>query len=169
MLETTLRARPYGVPNTLYRCLTFRLGGAEYGIDILQVQEIRSYVAPTRIANASPELLGVIDLRGVIVPILDARLKFNYPVAAYTPSTVVIVLNLQDTVLGVVVDAVSDVLHLAPHDIKPPPPIYTHMDAGFVTGLAQVGERMLILIDTGAFLAGSVPERDLLATTVTVD
>lgn len=166
MLEITPRLRPHGAPNTVYQCLTFQLGAAEYGIDILQVQEIRSYVAPTRIANGSPELLGVIDLRGVIVPIIDARLKFNYPVSAYTATTVVIVLNLQDTVLGVVVDAVSDVVHLAQDDIKPPPLIYTHMDAGFVTGLAHVGERMLILIDTGAFMAGSVPQPELLTATV---
>lgn len=168
--DTAQATRPHGAlptaPHAVYEYLTFRLGGVEYGIDILQVQEIRSYEVPTRIANAPAEWLGVLHLRGVMVPILDARLKFNYPTAAYTGSTVVIVLNLQDTIVGVVVDAVSDVVHLEPGDIQPAPAIYTPMEACYVTGLAQVGERLLILIDTGSFLGTSLPDADLPGSTV---
>lgn len=161
-----LHAMDHTAPNAVSECLTFRLGEVEYGIDILQVQEIRSYERPTRIANASPEWLGVLHLRGAMVPILDARLKFSYPTAAYTGATAVIVLNLQDTLLGVVVDAVSDVVHLAASDIQPAPAVYTPMASCYVTGLAQVGERMLILIDTGSFLGTTVPAPELSGTTV---
>ncbi|WP_367850196.1 chemotaxis protein CheW [Rhodoferax sp. WC2427] len=155
-LETRQPKHLQAVPPAVYECLTFRLGGAEYGIDILEVQEIRSYEAPTRIANAGPEWLGVLHLRGVVVPILDARLKFNHPAPAYTAATVVIVLSLQDTIVGLVVDAVSDVVHLEAGDIQPAPATYARTQACFVTGLAQVGERLLILIDAGSFLGASV-------------
>ena len=169
-LETSQPIRPHSALHAashgVYECLTFRLGGVEYGIDILQVQEIRSYEPPTRIANAAREWLGVLPLRGVMVPVMDARLKFNDPTAAYTHSTVVIVLNLQDSILGVVVDAVSDVVRLQSSDIRLPPAHYAATEACFVTGLAQVGERLLILIDTVSFMGTSVPASDLSGTSV---
>src|SRR3982750_247340 len=90
--------------------LTFRLGAEEYGIDILRVQEIRSYEAPTRIANAPAFVKGVVNLRGVIVPIVDMRIKFNLTPVNYDSFTVVIVLNIAGRVVGMVVDAVSDVI-----------------------------------------------------------
>jgi purine-binding chemotaxis protein CheW len=93
--------------------LTFRLGGEEYGIDILRVQEIRSYEQPTRIANAPHFIKGVVNLRGVIVPIIDLRLKLGCDTAEYNAFTVVIVLNVKGRVVGAVVDSVSDVLHQA--------------------------------------------------------
>ena len=93
--------------------LTFRLGEEEYGIDILRVQEIRSYEQPTRIANAPAFIKGVVNLRGVIVPIVDLRLKLGCDTAEYNSFTVVIVLNVKGRVVGAVVDSVSDVLELA--------------------------------------------------------
>lgn len=132
--------------------LSFRLGAVEYGIDILKVQEIRSYAKPTHIANAPDELLGVINLRGVIVPIIDLRLKLHCRTVAYTASTVVIVLNLRHQVIGAVVDSVSDVVQLEPGSIKPPPDLHAGTNASFITGLANLGERMLILVDTESFL-----------------
>ena len=126
--------------------LTFRLGGEEYGIDILRVQEIRSYEQPTRIANAPEFLKGVVNLRGVIVPIIDLRVKLNCPSAEFNAFTVVIVLNIRGRVVGAVVDAVSDVLELQGEAIKPAPSMNAQVDMSFITGIANVGERMLIQI-----------------------
>jgi len=136
-------------------CLTFRLGQEEYGIDILRVQEIRSYEQPTRIAHAPPFIKGVIDLRGVIVPIVDLRLKLNCERAEYTAFTVVIILNVGQTVLGVVVDAVADVIHISPDALRPAPQFHAHMDRGFIQGIAKVGERMLIMVDIAAMLSSA--------------
>lgn len=127
--------------------LTFCLGAEEYGIDILKVQEIRSYETPTRIANAPPFIKGVVNLRGVIVPIVDMRLKFNCERAEYNEFTVVIVLNLSSRVVGIVVDSVSDVLELAEDNIKNAPDMNCVVDARHIRGLGHVGERLLILLD----------------------
>lgn len=131
--------------------LSLKLGAEEYGIDILRVQEIRSYEPPTRIANAPDYLKGVVNLRGVIVPVVDLRLKFSLESAEYNEFTVVIVLNVASRVVGVVVDSVSDVIQFGPGEIQPVPEFSSSVDAGFVTGLGTMkdGERdrMLILID----------------------
>ena len=121
--------------------LTFRLGGEEYGIDILRVQEIRSYEQPTRIANAPAFIKGVVNLRGVIVPIVDLRLKLGCESAEYSAFTVVIVLNVKGRVVGAVVDSVSDVLELAEDAIKPAPEMASAVDAGFITGIGSVKRR----------------------------
>jgi len=133
--------------------LTFRLGGEEYGIDILRVQEIRSYEAPTRIANTPEFLRGVVNLRGVIVPIVDLRLKLSCQTAEFNAFTVVIVLNVRGRIIGAVVDAVSDVLELGGDTIKPAPMMNSQVDMSFITGIANVGERMLILMDIEALMS----------------
>ena len=135
--------------------LTFRLGEEEYGIDILKVQEIRSYEPPTRMAQAPDFIKGVIDLRGVIVPIVDLRLKLHCAQVDYTDFTVVIILNVAGTVLGVVVDGVADVVALARDTIKPAPQFQTQMDAAFVTGIVSVGDRMLIMVDIESLLSSA--------------
>ncbi len=127
--------------------LTFRLGGEEYGIDILKVQEIRSYEQPTRIANAPGFIKGVVNLRGVIVPIVDLRLKLGCESADYNSFTVVIVLNVKGRIVGAVVDSVSDVLALDKETIKPAPEMSSAVDTSFITGIGSVAERMLILMD----------------------
>jgi purine-binding chemotaxis protein CheW len=128
--------------------LTFKLGGEEYGIDILRVQEIRSYEQPTRIANAPAYLKGVVNLRGVIVPIVDLRVRLGCTQAEYNHFTVVIVLNVKGRVVGAVVDSVSDVLELPAEAIRPAPPMASNgADNGYLTGIGSVGERMLILMD----------------------
>ena len=133
--------------------LTFRLGAEEYGIDILKVQEIRSYEAPTRIANAPAFIKGVVNLRGVIVPIVDLRLKLGCDCAEYNSFTVVIVLNVKGRVVGAVVDSVSDVLALDAETIKPAPEMNATVDANFITGIGSINERMLILMDIEALMA----------------
>jgi purine-binding chemotaxis protein CheW len=135
--------------------LTFRLGAEEYGIDILRVQEIRSYEAPTRIANAPSFIKGVVNLRGVIVPVVDLRIKLNCDKVEYNGFTVVIVLNVHGRVVGAVVDSVSDVLELSQDLIKPAPEMNSTVDTGFVTGIASVGERMLILMDIEALMSSA--------------
>ncbi|MFM2036995.1 MAG: hypothetical protein RL459_2260 [Pseudomonadota bacterium] len=127
--------------------LTFRLDREEYGIDILKVQEIRGYEPPTRIANAPSFLKGVINLRGTIVPIVDMRLKFACASANYDTSTVVIILNLRQRIVGVVVDSVSDVMEIPPENVRPAPDIDSVIDSAAVVGLGSFGERMLILLD----------------------
>jgi len=127
--------------------LTFRLGKEEYGIDILKVQEIRGYEAPTRIANAPDFIKGVISLRGTIVPIVDMRLKFNCAQAEYDDVTVVIILNLQERVVGIVVDSVSDVMELTPEQVRSAPDMDSAIDASCIIGLGSVGGRMLILLN----------------------
>ena len=133
--------------------LTFRLGAEEYGIDILRVQEIRSYENPTRIANAPPHILGVVNLRGVIVLVVDLRIKLGCEKVEYNGLTVVIVLNVKGRVVGAVVDSVSDVLELPPDQIRSAPEMASStVDTAFITGIASVGERMLILMDIEALM-----------------
>ncbi|MDM7941667.1 MAG: chemotaxis protein CheW [Hydrogenophaga sp.] len=135
--------------------LSFRLGAEEYGIDILSVQEIRSYEEPTRIANAPGFIKGVVNLRGVIVPIVDMRIKLGCEKVDYNALTVVIVLSVHDRVVGLVVDSVSDVIRLGQDHIKAAPQISTTLDAGFITGIASVGERMLILANIEALIGSA--------------
>ena len=136
--------------------LTFRLGSEDYGIDILKVQEIRSYEQPTRIANAPDFIKGVVNLRGVIVPIVDLRLKLNCATAEYNSFTVVIVLNVKNRVVGAVVDSVSDVLELNRDAIKPAPELSSaSVDTSFITGIGSVGERMLILMDIEGLMSSA--------------
>ncbi len=127
--------------------LTFTLGSEEYAIDILKVQEIRGYDAVTTIVNAPEFIKGVINLRGIIVPIVDMRIKFKLGSPTYDHLTVVIVLNVASRVVGMVVDGVSDVITLKPDDIKPAPEFGGGLDTRYLQGLGTAGERMLILVD----------------------
>lgn len=127
--------------------LTFTLGPEEYAIDILKVQEIRGYENPTTIANAPTFLKGVINLRGTIVPIVDMRIKFKVGEVAYTPFTVVVILNVAGRVVGIVVDSVSDVTMLRQDEVRPAPDFAATVDTNYINGLSTHGERMLIVID----------------------
>jgi purine-binding chemotaxis protein CheW len=127
--------------------LTFTLGAESYGIDILKVQEIRGYEAPTRIANTPEFIKGVMNLRGHIVPVIDLRLKLGVGEPRYDASTVVIILNVLKRVIGVVVDGVSDVVSLPSEAIKPAPELGTALDTQYIQGLATLGEQLLILVD----------------------
>lgn len=135
--------------------LTLRLGSEEYAIDIMRVQEIRSYEEPTRMANSPSFIKGVINLRGVIVPIVDLRMKLNIDKVDYTEFTVVIILKIKGNVIGAVVDAVSDVVTLDASIIKPAPQFESAIDARFILGLAQVGERMLIVMNMETLLSSA--------------
>ena len=127
--------------------LTFTLGDEEYGVEILKVQEIRSYEEPTTIANAPAFIKGVVNLRGVIVPIVDMRIKFGLGSSEYNQFTVVIILNVAQRVVGMVVDSVSDVIQLSGEQIREAPQFGASLDTEYITGLGTVDERMLILMD----------------------
>ncbi|HCI13731.1 MAG: chemotaxis protein CheW [Gallionellales bacterium GWA2_60_142] len=127
--------------------LTFTLGKEEYGIDILKVQEIRGYDAVTTIANSPEFIKGVINLRGIIVPIVDMRIKFSLGNVTYNELTVVIILNIAKRVVGMVVDGVSDVIALTPEQIKAAPEFSSSLDMEYITGMGTVDDRMIIIID----------------------
>ncbi len=146
--DTDTDAAPGNAPREI---LSFKLGAEEYGIDILKVQEIRGYEPPTRIAHAPSFLKGVVNLRGVIVPIIDMRARFGLPDARIDAFTVVIILNIAGRTVGMVVDSVSDVLELRAHQIRPAPECSGAIDGSYILGLAAVMmgevERLLILMD----------------------
>ncbi|MDR3390449.1 MAG: chemotaxis protein CheW [Sulfuriferula sp.] len=140
---------------TGHEFLAFTLGAEEYGIDILKVQEIRGYESPTRIANAPEFIKGVMNLRGLIVPIVDMRIKFELGEANYDNLTVVIILNVGGRVVGMVVDSVSDVITLNPEQIKPAPAMTSALDTNYLIGLGTVDQRMLILVDIDKLMSSS--------------
>jgi purine-binding chemotaxis protein CheW len=132
--------------------LTFRLGSSTYGVDILRVKEIRGFAPVTKIPHSPAHVLGVLNLRGSIVPILDLRVRFALPDAAISPLTVIIVLSLNTAAgqrdCGVVVDSVSDVVDIAPDAIKPAPQLNAGRSSSeFIAGIATIDEQMLILLD----------------------
>jgi len=135
--------------------LSFTLGKEEYGIDILKVQEIRGYDAVTVLANTPEFIKGVINLRGIIVPIVDMRIKFNLGNVTYDQLTVVIILNVAKRVVGMVVDGVSDVISLTSEQIKPAPEFGAALDTQYLMGLGTVDDRMLILVDIEKLMTSS--------------
>ncbi len=143
----TVAASAAAAGHTANEFLTFKLGSEEYGLEILKVQEIRGYDAITHIANAPEFIKGVVNLRGIIVPIIDMRIKFNLGKVEYDQFTVVIILNVSGRVMGIVVDGVSDVITLTPEQVKPAPDFAAHLDTDYIIGLGTVDERMLILMD----------------------
>ncbi|HYD60892.1 MAG TPA: chemotaxis protein CheW [Noviherbaspirillum sp.] len=135
--------------------LAFTLGKEEYGIHILKVQELRGYEEPTRIANAPDFIKGVVNLRGIIVPIVDMRIKFNLGTPTYDQFTVVIILNINGRVVGMVVDSVSDVITLSPDQVKPAPEMGTALNTDYLIGLGTVDQRMLILVDIDKLMSSA--------------
>jgi len=127
--------------------LAFRLGDEVYAIDILKVQEIRVFEAVTKLPGAPDYIKGVINLRGLIAPVLDLRVKFGFKEAAYGPFTVVVVLYVHDRLVAVVADAVIDVVALTEDEIRPPPEFATSVNVEYVMGLGASGDHMLILLD----------------------
>ena len=135
--------------------LVFVLGKEEYGVDVLKVQEIRGYEKVTPMPGAPAYLKGVVNLRGIIVPVIDLRVKFGMAQPTYDAFTVVIILRIAGRVIGIVVDAVSDVARLAPGDIKAAPMLGAVVDSSFISGLATLNDRMVLLLDIEKFLSSS--------------
>lgn len=138
--------------------LTFILADEEYGVDILRVQEIKGWDSVTPIPNTPEFIKGVINLRGTIVPIIDLRKRFSMPEIEYGPVTVIIVLKIEckdkDRIMGIVVDAVSDVYDVPEEEMKPAPDFGGVVNVEFVRGLATVSEKMIIVLDIDHLLSG---------------
>ncbi len=135
--------------------LTFALGQEQYGLEILRVQEIRRYPPITPIPNAPPHVRGVMNLRGIVVPVVDLRARFGLPEAGVTPSTVVIIVAVGGKVVGLIVDAVSDVLDLGREAIDPPPDLGGSVDTSLMTGVARSGDRLTLLLDLDRLVTGA--------------
>ena len=127
--------------------LTFLVGNEEYGMDILKVQEIKGFAPPTSVPNTPAYIRGVMNLRGTVIPVLDLRVKFNLPDPQYTKFTVIVVANLGERTIGLVVDAVSDVLEIRDSDVEPPPDLVTDAQTAFITGMVTKTERLIMLMD----------------------
>ena len=133
--------------------LTFIIGGEEYGINILKVKEIRAYEKVTKIVNSPPFIIGVINLRGCIVPIVDMRVKYNLGPQSYDQFTVVIVLVIEGSLIGMVVDSVNDVVSLAADQILPAPQIGSDLNFQFIFGVGAIDGRMILLTDLERWLS----------------
>ena len=137
--------------------LTFRLGNETYGLNILRVKEIRGWVPVTGIPQSPPHVLGILNLRGAVVPVVDLRRRFELSSADFTPVTVLIVLSLQSAhgavrECGVVVDSVSDVVDLDASAIRPAPALNGHSLANYILGVAESDDRMVMLMDIEGLL-----------------
>ena len=140
-----------GSPEAAHQVLTFCLGAETYGVDIQRVQELRGWLPVTRVPQSPPYVLGVLNLRGSIVPIVDLRVRFSLEQAQFTPLTVIVVLSVMSSSgrreVGLVVDSVSDVVDIGADDLKETPSLGNTVTAKFISGIATVAGRMLILLD----------------------
>lgn len=152
---TSAPVRSQALSSAQEEYLTFRLGQEYYGVNILQVQEIRSYEPPTRMAHAAQAIKGVLDLRGVMVPIVDLRIRLGCSEVSYTPLTVVIILNVGQAVIGAIVDAVADVVRIPAASVLPAPALPSHGEPHCMQGLATVDNRMLIMLDMDKLLGSA--------------
>jgi purine-binding chemotaxis protein CheW len=135
--------------------LTFQLGDELYGVDILRVQEIKGYTTVTKIPNTPPHIKGVLNLRGTIVPIVELRTKFGMPTIDYTMFTVIVVVVVKEKIMGLVVDAVSDVLNIDKKDIQPPPQFGAKVDVSFLNGIGKSNDKLIALLDMDRLLSES--------------
>ena len=143
---------PSGTASDGTQFLTFTLGTEEYGVAILNVQEIKGYAPVTPIPNTPEWVRGVMNLRGTIVPVIDLRLRLGMPAADYGPFTVIVVLAVGTKVVGTIVDAVSDVLTIPQAGVQTPPDLGVGPDLRFVCGIAQANEKLVVLLDAEALL-----------------
>lgn len=133
--------------------VVFRLGSEEYGVDILQVQEIKRMLDITRVPQAPDFIEGVINLRGQIIPVLDLRRRFGFPAAERTADTRIIVVNIGELIIGLIVDTVLEVISLSKEAISPAPALVTGIDNDFLSGIGDLGERLLIILNLEKILA----------------
>ncbi|MAT69812.1 MAG: chemotaxis protein CheW [Planctomycetaceae bacterium] len=144
---TLNRARDAGFTADANQFLTFTVQGEEYGIDILRVQEIKGFTTVRPIPNAPAYVKGVINLRGTVVPIVDLRSRFGMDVEAYNQFTVIIVVSVADKVVGLIVDAVSDVLNIPVDEVVDAPEMGGDVDTTYCAGLARIDEKLVLLLN----------------------
>ena len=133
--------------------LTFTLQNEEYGIEITKVQEIILVGEITRVPQTSPYIKGLINLRSTVIPIVDLRLRFGMPEEAATDETRIMVMNVGGKTTGIIVDAVSEVLRISKEQLAPPPPTVSGLGRDYLTGLAKLEKRLLILLDVDRLLS----------------
>ncbi len=159
--EAGAQAEAAGVPS---QYLTFVLNGEDYGAEILRVQEIKGWEGVTRVPHTASYILGVMNLRGTVVPVVCLRRRFGLPTVEHGQATVVIVVRVhagrREKVVGMVVDGVSDVFNVAAGDIQPPPQIGDIARSGFIAGLASSGEKMVMLLDIDRLIGGTLDSGD---------
>ncbi|MGM0450544.1 MAG: chemotaxis protein CheW [Pseudomonadota bacterium] len=136
--------------------LTFTLGDEEYGVDILRVQEIRAWDTATPIPNTPPYVKGVINMRGTIVPVVDLRERFGMETLEYTQFTVVVLVKVihgdRERIMGLIVDALSEVYGINEDQLRPPPEFGTVIRTDFIRGLATMEDKMVIVLDVDSLL-----------------
>jgi len=147
-----------GEAGEMLQVVSFKLGAEEFAVDILLVQEINRIVDITPVPKAPTFVEGVINLRGKIVPILDLRKRFGFPDADTTDQSRIIVVDVQDRVLGLVVDSVSEVLQIPAHILEPPPSLVAGVSASYIKGVGKIEDRLLILLDLGKVLGEQATE-----------
>lgn len=133
--------------------LTYTLGAEEYGVDIMMVREVKGWADVTRLPNTPDYLRGVLNLRGIVIPIFDLRARFGGPLTEATEKHVVVILAVGGRTIGLLVDAVSDILTVENEEIKPAPESDISIDQRFIAGLIAAPERMVVLLDMAALLA----------------
>jgi purine-binding chemotaxis protein CheW len=152
MMEQMVSNERQAALMTVSQYLTFVLGTEEYGIELLKVQEIKGYISVTPIPNTPPYIKGVMNLRGAVIPVVDLRARFGMEGINYTQFNVIIVINVGTRVMGLLVDAVSDVLSLVPGDLRAAPDFGTQVDTRFITGMAAAGDKIAVLLDIDRLL-----------------
>jgi purine-binding chemotaxis protein CheW len=154
---TTSNATKLAMANKPAQMLTFRLGSEEYGIDVLRVQEIKGFSHITQVPNVPSYVKGVMNLRGTVIPVIDLRMKFGLEAAPYDRFTLIIVINVGARTVGFVVDAVNAVLSVPADQISAPPDLASSVGAQMVTGMAQIKDRLVLLLNIDAVVGELTP------------
>lgn len=144
----------------LLQLVSFQLGNEEFGIDILIVQEINRMLEITKVPKSPDYVDGVINLRGRVIPVINLRKRFGLPEKQRDKQSRIVVVNISNRVVGMVVDAVSEVLRLPANTIEPPPPMVSGIESEFINGVGKIGDKLLILLDLNKLL--SVKEQKIL-------
>lgn len=135
------------IAEQLLQLVSFKIGSEEFGVDILKVQEINRMVEITRVPQAPSYVEGVINLRGKVIPIIDLRKRFDLDVKEYDKNTRIVVVNINDNIMGMIVDSVSEVLRLPSNTIEPPPEIVTDINSEYIKGVAKLEGKLLMFLD----------------------
>jgi purine-binding chemotaxis protein CheW len=145
----------------LMQLVTFSIGEEEFGVDILKVQEIIRMMGITKVPKAPNFVEGVINLRGNVIPIVDLRKRFGLDAREHDKHTRIIVIEINSTIVGFIVDAVSEVLRIPAGTVEPPPPVVAGFDSEYISGVGKLEDRLLILLDLNRLLSSE--EVDVLA------
>lgn len=156
-----------GVAEELLQLVSFKIGSEEYGIDILKVQEINRMPDITRVPQAPHYVDGVINLRGKVIPIINTRRKFCLEEKETDKDTRIVVVDIEGEVIGLVVDSVNEVLRIPHSIVEPPPNVTIDSGANYITGVARLDDRLLILLDLGRLVGDTVHEMGGVSETAT--